>query len=164
MSTLIFSQIDISSLIANRMSEEEIIEKAGSMSGQICTVLQLRPAKLRAAFRGVDLVKFSRYQMRIGLEYENREIVKQIREDGKEASPLRGKHFVQYPYLLEGDKSGKKLLAGAPLSNPVGYSQWLLNGEFVEPSQIQHCLLSQELTKNDSLWLTPSVSNILSIK
>lgn len=131
-----------------------IVEKILAQKGQIRTVTQRKTLKTR---KGVtDTVeKKSRYQVRFGCQYENRQAVKEIRETGKEAQPLeeKGYRYVNFPYIAEHLNTGKLYAAATPVDSKLRETAYFLNGKEVEKSVIEPLVLKSEIAVREEIPL-----------
>jgi hypothetical protein len=81
-----------------------------SKKGQICKFRGRRLMKTLKKFSHLKFEKESSYLCRIGIEYENMGVVKQVRGEGKQATGLKGKVWELYPYILRSEKTDNLLL------------------------------------------------------
>ena len=97
-------------IIKQDLSVQEKLRFIFSKKGQICKFRGRRLMKTLKTFSHLKVEKESSYLCRIGIEYENMGVVKQVREGGKEATGLKGKVWELYPYILRSEKTDNLLL------------------------------------------------------
>lgn len=100
-----------------------LFQKIGNFTkGTIHTLVMVAPLdesmkKTDNPLFGMGFLKVSRFQIRVGIEYENKGTVIEKRESGIEASPLKGKEWIEFPYWIKSIKTGKLLLACSSVLN-----------------------------------------------
>ena len=143
----------------------EQLTKILSTKGQFRGMTVKRPAKLRAAFSGMNVQKRSSLTVQFGVQYENKKIVQEKRADGIEAVPLKNKgwEYVIYPYLVKTIKTGEMAVACNPIAR--NSTEWLLNGQVTDFSKIQHMLISSETSeKTAPEWMMVKLENVEEIR
>ena len=152
----VMNNIQLGSVISLVMGENRGIDR------KIC---QERPAKVRAKYRGVSLVKRSTWWCRF-VGYESQKSVQEARENGMGYRPNNWISLSDYCDGLYYDPSKKSFKLG------IGHSafaherskEWILDGEVVSFEEVKHMLLAQEYAQNDGPnWFTIYVENIVSI-
>lgn len=124
----------------------------GIQYGTFHTVSWQRPVKVRAAYRGVNLVKHSvGTSLRIGCNYDELASTKQGRADGSKPqvnAGLIGRKWLIRNVLLESERTGRQLLRLSLAQNSKFKSEYLLDGKPVSKEEIAHMVLKSELTSN----------------
>ena len=117
--------------------------------GTFHTVSWQRPMKVRAAYRGVNLVKRSVGSgLRVGCNYEALSSTKQGRADGSKPefnAGLLGRKWVIRNVLLESERTGRQLLRLSLADVSRFKTEYLLDGKPVPKEQIEHMVLKSEL-------------------
>lgn len=126
-----------------------------SKKGQICKFRGRRQMKTLKTFCDLKIEKESSYLCRIGIEYENMGVVKQVREEGKEASGLKGKVWEIYPYILRSEKTDNLLLRIYAVNPEKGLEgiekKYYINDiEVTDILQVKACCLASEFKEGGS--------------
>lgn len=145
-----------------------LVETARSYSGQIATLKTRKTLDLKkSAPTDLLIEKESVFQVRIGVSYENKAAVKEIREEGKEAVSLESKgwNMVEFPFLVRSIKKEKYALAVSSVLNGNHSRKYFLNGNEVAQNEVEQYLYAKDFaTKEESpLWFTVYLENILAI-
>ncbi len=147
--------------------QSALVDTFRSYSGQIAALETEKVLSLKkTAPAGLTVQKMSRFQVRIGVAYENKQAVKDIRAEGREAVPLsaKGWEFVEFPFLVRSLKNGKLALACSSVLNGNHSREFYLNGLLVAPESLSEFCYAADLTSGDSpLWFTVYLENIRSI-
>jgi hypothetical protein len=85
--------------------------------GQFVALKTSRNLKMKKGYEPV--LKVSEFTVRVGIDHENQARVKEVREEGKEASGLVGREWVHFPYILM-TTHNKALFRCYPVSAEVG--------------------------------------------
>jgi len=149
------NDIQLNSVISLVMGENRGIDR------KIC---QARPAKVRAAFRGVDLVKRSTWWCRF-VGYEAQKSVQEARENGRQRKANNWLSLTKYcDGLYLDDKGQYKLGIGHSAFKHERSKEWVLNGKVVPFEEIKHMVVASEYTDYGSPdWFTVFVENIVAI-
>ena len=129
-------------------------------------IIQQRPAKIRAAYKGINLVKRSTVFGRF-VNYEAQKSTKIARENGREEIPNNWTSHQEDCEGLFTDKKGvlKVCIGHAMNKNLRGKSEYLLNGKTVTLESVATMLLASETTKKEIVpdWYTLKAENLISI-
>lgn len=147
MNTTINNLLEHPFVVANQEMNQKI-HFILSRKGQICSFRAKRQLKTLKQFKDLVIEKESSYSCRIGIEYENMAVTKEIRAEGKEPSGLKGKEWLFYPYFLKSQSSENiyvRLYAMDPAKGLNGRdTKYFLNGNLAEKENIrQFCLASE---------------------
>ena len=132
--------------------------------------VQERPANLRAAHKGLDLVKRSTVWGRF-VEYANQKSVGEAREEGRKETPNGWvSHKSDCPGLYTCKNDKLKVCFGHPSKEIKGSTEYFLNGQPVSTESVASLLLASE-TKKRSLkpgekpvdWYSLNATNIVQI-
>jgi hypothetical protein len=131
-----------------------LAQKLVNTNGNFVGLLWHRPMK---TYKGTAAVvtKTVRTTVRVGLEYDNREVVKEARADGTlpaENAGLNGMEWVQYPVVLRSLKTGKAMIRVYPVKNADGSPRscktvYRINGVRVTKQMVQEICLASEFSK-----------------
>ena len=97
--------------------------------------------------------------VRVGCQYDNLGRVKQKRMDGELPSEnvgLRGMKWVEYPFLLESEKTGEQYLRVELCKNSKFTSQYYVGNKMVSKESIMEYLTASEKKSGDM----PDIINI----
>jgi hypothetical protein len=131
----------------NKYNKLDVIKAILNKKGMIATIHGRRPLKLLSKFRNVQIeaYKTSIFQARIGINYESLLTTRLKREDGIEAQPLMGKHFIIHPYILKSDKTGKLYVRLYSIKNNFNRkNEFYVNGVKLEEKQLKDYCLAEE--------------------
>lgn len=136
------------------MKATEIMEKlAARRPGAMLSVVVNRPAKVRAAFKGKNLRKRSRFSLQLA-SYGARKPVKEAVESGERSEPETPK-WVANKFKLENGltfwehSNGTRYLA-LPRFGAKAESEWLKDGSPIHIDSISEMLLASETAKRPS--------------
>lgn len=138
-----------------------VMNKNRGTDRKIC---QARSAKLRAAFKGTNLVKRSTWWCRF-VGYEAQKSVKEARENGRQFKPNNWTSLADHcDGLFLDDKGQYKLGIGHSAFKHERSKEWVLNGNVVDFESVKHMVLASEYKSSDSPdWFTVFVENIVAI-
>lgn len=129
-----------------------------------------RPVKVKTAFADRDIQKYVRMIGRVGIDYNNQEIVKQKRSEGElpsQEKPIwNGKgEWVIFPYLfrhVDTDEQYVRLYASTSESiQPV--VEWLIDGDVVDFEDVEPMLMASEKNSEKGDCFCCKMNNILRI-
>jgi len=89
-----------------------------AVHGQFVSIRTVRPIKVRKGC--AEILKDSRFTVRIGVNYDNQKAVVEKRENGDlpaENAGLIGREWIVFPYILRSIKSGKYMVRCSPVHN-----------------------------------------------
>lgn len=136
------------------MTRQEIASiLAGRAPGAMLTLSMVRPAKLRAAFKGQDISKASQFAMQLA-SYANRAPVKQAVGEGERDAPTTPAWVVNVEREANGltfwhKADGTQYLA-LPRFGDKARAQWFKDGQPVELEDIKHMLLASEYAERNT--------------
>jgi len=146
---------------------ETLIEKIESKKGQISTVYMLSDLdasmkKTGNPFFGKGFFKYSVFQVRFGISYENKGSTIEKREAGIEAQPPKGKTWIDFPYWMRSEKTGEILVACSSLKNGNSFS-FFLDNEFndLPKAEVENFLKAKNDFSPD--WYTIGLKKILRV-
>lgn len=160
------------------MKKEEIASiLSARQRGTFATLTVNRAAKVRKAFENLDIRKESKIQFQIGVDYANRQPVRDAIANGKREAPELPAYVASVEEIngvrFWNHTNGNVSLPLPQGGNGVTRSQWLLNGQPVEESEIAGMLLASEQTnkqtkeqaaeKGQALFNTIKLENIVAI-
>ena len=138
------------------MTEAEIIEALNACpKGANVKLAFERPAKLRAAYKGMPLFKRSLMTIRVGVPHDKRKDVVEARANGDlpaENAGLLGVNWIMAPFLLRADKTGKVQLRVEPSINAKEHpkSEYFIREAGIETpinkDEYKHIMLGSEYT------------------
>lgn len=144
------------------------ISKEQIIPGRFVSITSKRSLK---TYKNVtrDLKKQSTYQVRLGVEYDNIQKVKDKREDGTlpaENQGLIGKEWVEYPVILRSIKTGELYLRCSTIPNQPSKTVFFDGDKEVSREEVQPFCLASEFPKNKSSIdvFDIKLSDILEIK
>jgi hypothetical protein len=138
--------------IANNQDISDKIKFILSRKGQFCSFRAKRSLKTLKGFQHLNIEKESSYSCRIGIEYENMAAIKEIREGGKEASGLKGKRWLAYPYFLASESTENIFVRLYAIDSAKGLhgtnTKYFLNGEEKSKEDIRPYCLANEFASD----------------
>lgn len=140
-----------------------LIDKVQTRHGQISTVAMLSEAKLKKGHPFGNVMKFSVFQVRFGVAYENKKAVIDGRADGSLPSvpqSPKGKTWIQFPYWMRSDKTNEILVACSSVLNGNRSTSYLDSGWNDIPMESAKPFLYAS-SGNRPLWFTIGLSGIL---
>ena len=101
-----------------------------SLRGQYASIVTRRALKVKKG--APEIIKESRMTVRLGVDYDNQQIVQDKRDDGRlpeDNQGLIGREWLIFPYLMRSVKSGKYLLRVTPVRNGTSASSRFTVGD-----------------------------------
>lgn len=151
------------------MSEKQnsIINLASTLHGQIASIVYRKEAKTKKACTDT-IIKTSKFQVRVGINYANQAIVKEKHGTGQvERKGLPDSMEKLSNCVYRNKVTGRIYLGVCPTrnANSKKTTQWTINGVQVEFTTIESSLLASEKGKKETPdWLLLPIENIVSIK
>ena len=138
------------------------VHKLMSKRGSFVRLVLERPLKVK---KGKDeIVKHSECTVRIGCEFENLAVVKEMREDGKEKGEMAWGEWVIYP-ILKTHKDQFYIRCTAVNGNDhcVPKTSFFRNGVEISREDAKSDALASEFYEKDLIVFDVKVSNVISI-
>jgi hypothetical protein len=135
-------------------------------NGSFTKVVLKRKAKVKVAYKHLDIVKVTNLIARLGVNYDNLSQTETNREEGKapkENAGLPWGQWKQYPFLIKHKEADYLRIYANKSQTKV---DWLLDGKKVKKDLIKGMLLSSETSKpteDNYLTLSTKVSNVVSL-
>jgi hypothetical protein len=137
---------------------------AGTQKGSFSSVSWEAPAKVKAAFKGINLVKRGTVtKPRIGVTYDNMKSTIEKRLSGEapaENAGLTWGQWLEFPYFI-GHK-GNVYFRFSLCEDSRFSTEYVLNGVVVPKSQVEHMLLKE--SSGQPSVITVNIENIKSFK
>jgi hypothetical protein len=127
------------------------VAKLLTLAGQIVTLTTSREVKYRKDAAGIPTLKVSKFQTRIGVNYDHIGAVKTAREEGvlpAENAGLNGMEWVAFPHLLRGIKSGKHQIRCTRFDGNPTVVTFLRNGVEISRDEALVGALASEMPKD----------------
>jgi hypothetical protein len=123
-----------------------MVNKIMGKRGQFTHIKYVRPLKLKKEFEG-DNYGFKEVTgvFRLGVEYENLGTTKEKRDSGVSIGGMKGKEWVQYPYLLKSEVSDNLLVRVYGAKNTKVETRFFINGKAATPEMLNEMCLKSEL-------------------
>jgi len=159
-------------------TQADLLKKVLSRHGQIATIRGKKNLRVQKKHSGSHLVKYSTFQLRLGIVYDNQTAVKDQRETGELPSENAGLAKVwelvndaggkRIPALLRNSKTGRMAIAGATVhgTKSIKSSEFVLNGESATKEDLKGIAYSSDIKPSSGekrLWTMYYLDNILSI-
>jgi hypothetical protein len=136
--------------------------------GKIAMVEIQRPMKVRKGEAPIE--KWSKWQVRIGCNYENLNAVKEARQDGtlpEEPHGISGAEWFIFPILVRYIKANELGLRMYSLPDGKGFPpKYLRDGKEITEEQARAACLASEFydnKNNPGMCYAPKINNIISI-
>ena len=155
------------SLAGGIMETIDLIEKIEARHGQISTLTMIdsldnKMKKKGNPFFGRGFLKISTFQVRCGVSYENKATTKEKREEGIEAEPPKGKVWIDFPYWMISEKTGRVLLACSSVKNNNSKTIYVdRNFNGIEAENVKPFLKARSPFAPE--WYTVELSKILRV-
>jgi hypothetical protein len=121
-----------------------------------------RPVKLRTAYKGMPMTKFTRMLCRLGCDYDKIKETQDKRESGElpaQNAGLRGMEWDTFPTILKSIKTGALYLRlESGTFNVKAEREYRLDGQVVEFEAHKHQMLASEYPKPKDGHLTFNVN------
>ena len=134
-----------------------------NLKGQIATLLTCRDAKMRKGRPAIQ--KESRFQCRIGVNYDNIETVQIKREVGilpEENAGLPWGEWLVFPYVI-GHKGNHYFRCTVLNNGYIPRTRWLRDGVEITKEEAQVDCLASEFSEKDNDVFTVKVESILEV-
>lgn len=140
--------------------DNAIIAQARTLKGQNIKAVWCRPMKMKKSAESRLFFKESTTVVRVGINYDNRAVVKERRESGElpeENQGLIGRNWIEFPFLLQATKSGDLMIRMTPCSTDIKaktrYFTLDQNENQIDISKdevIKYCLASEYAKKEEA--------------
>lgn len=135
------------------MKISEILAKLTPHKGQNITLAWRRAAKVRKLNPPPFLIeKQTVARVRTGIDHENRAPVLEKRADGIEAQGLKGFRWLEFPFILASESTGKPYVRAYPQTGTESRPrvQWFADGVPVGLEDVRPYLLASETSERES--------------
>lgn len=140
-----------------------MLDKLMSLKGQIATITTTRPMKTR---KGVaPITKTSKFQCRVGVNYDNIARVQDKRANGElpaENAGLPWGHWVEFPYVIE--HKGELYFRCTALKNQFRpQTQFTQFNDPISAEQAKSMCLASEFKSSDAEVFNVKLSSIIDV-
>jgi len=148
---------------------EEFFVKAEAKKGRICVVEYQRPVKIkkRSEWYGRNIVKYSKYKVRVGINYANQAVVKEKHESGEREKVGLPDHMEKLSSCHYKHKhKGTHYLGLTPNKGPHDKKEvkYYENGKEIAWEDLEsHVLASEKNNSSENDWITLDYSRIISL-
>jgi hypothetical protein len=138
-----------------------------AVHGQFVSIRTVRAIKVRKGC--AEILKDSRFTVRIGVNYDNQAAVKEKRESGElpaENAGLIGREWIVFPYIMRSVKSGKYLVRCSPVHNDACKRsvEFTRNGKTITKAEAEVDAYASEFYERDEVdAFDITVDNIVEI-
>jgi hypothetical protein len=120
------------------------------LHGQFASIRTVRAIKVKKGCP--EIVKESRFTVRIGVNYDNIAKVQENRENGTlpaENAGLIGREWIVFPYILRTLKSGKYLVRCTPVHNAPRSVEFSCNGKTITREEAAKTAYASEFAERE---------------
>jgi hypothetical protein len=147
---------------------QNLIQVVEKQTGQFRTITTISTANGHMNKRNNpfwdQLIKKSVFQMRLGVNYENKKDVIALREAGKLPEPPKGKVWIEHPYWMKSLKTGELLIAGTPVKGSKHSSTYFdLNFVEIPKETIKPYFKKKSKSAFEPKWFTPEFRSVVRI-